>query len=115
MSSGGSKFDNHILNDSAMSKRTLSIVLVLLAIISIAYAIYKGTAPTITTIETGRTVVYGQPQHGLTLGLGVFAGMCVLGASLLLMDERRRIVDEVQTPTTTTTASGSRVATNYPR
>jgi hypothetical protein len=98
-----------------MNKRTMAIVLVLLAIISIAYAVYKGTAPMMTTIETGRTIVYGQPQHGLTLGLGVFAGMCVLGASLLMLDERRRMVDEVQTPTATTTTSGSRVATNYPR
>lgn len=100
-----------------MNKRTLSIVLLLLAVFSIAYAVYKGTAPTITTIETGRTVVYGQPQHGLTLGLGVFAGLCVLGASLLYLDDRRRIGDEVgnTNSTTTTTVTGNRLATNYPR
>lgn len=99
-----------------MNKRTLAIVLVLLAVFAIAYAIYKGTAPAITTIETGRTIVYGQPQDGLTLGLGIFAGLCVLSASLLFLDDRRRVSDEASnTATTTTTASGSRLATNYPR
>lgn len=70
-----------------------------------------------TTIETGRTVVYGQPQHGLTLGLCLFAGACVLGAALLAMDERYRVSNtDGQTASTTTTAtSGNRVATNYPR
>jgi len=99
-----------------MNKRTFAIVLALLAVFAIGYAIYKGTAPTITTIETGRTIVYGQPQHGLMLGLCVFAGLCVLGASLLFMDDRRNISDEIpNTNTTTTTATGNRVATNYPR
>ena len=98
-----------------MNKRTLALILVLLAVFSIVYAVYKGTAPMITTIEAGRTIVYGSPQHGLTLGLSVFAGLCVLGASLLFLDERRRADEVPNTTTTTTTATGSRVATNYPR
>ena len=101
-----------------MSKKTLSLVLLFLAVVSVVYAVYKATAVTMTTIETGRTVVYGQPQHGLTLGLCLFAGACVLGASLLAMDDRYRVGNtDVPTSSTTTTTSttGNRVATNYPR
>jgi len=100
-----------------MNKKTLIPALLLLAIIAIIYAVYKGSAVTMTTIETGRTVVYGQPQHGLTLGLCLFAGACVLGAALLAMDERYRVsnTDGQTTNTTTTSTSGNRVATNYPR
>jgi hypothetical protein len=100
-----------------MNKKTLIPVLLLLAVISLGYAVYKGTAVTMTTIETGRTIVYGQPQHGLTLGLCLFAGACVLGASLLVLDDRFRVTNtEGQSATTTTTtATGNRVATNYPR
>jgi hypothetical protein len=100
-----------------MSKKTLIPILLLLAIISIGYAVYKGTAVTMTTIETGRTMVYGQPQHGLALGLCLFAGACVLGAVLLALDDRYRISNsDVQVANTTTTSTaGNRVATNYPR
>ena len=100
-----------------MNKRTLIPILLILAVIIIGYAVYKGTAVTLTTIEAGRTIVYGQPQHGLMLGLCLFAGACVLGAVLLTLDERFRITNtDGQTgTTTTTTATGNRVATNYPR
>lgn len=101
-----------------MNKRTLIAVLLLLAIVAIGYAVYKGTAVTMTTIETGRTIVYGQPQHGLTLGLCLFAGACILGASLLALDDRFRITNtdgQSASTTTTTSTSGNRVATNYPR
>lgn len=100
-----------------MNKRTLIPVLLLLAIIAIGYAVYKGTAVTMTTIETGRTIVYGQPQHGLTLGLCLFAGACVLGASLLVLDDRfcTNTDGQAASTTTTTSTSGNRVATNYPR
>lgn len=100
-----------------MNKRTLIPILLVLAVFAIGYAVYKGTAVTMTTIETGRTVVYGQPQHGLTLGLCLFAGACILGASLLASEDRSRIANnDAQTATTTTTtATGNRVATNYPR
>ena len=97
-----------------MNRRTLISILLVLALVAIIYAVYKGTEATITTIEAGRTVIYGQPQHGLTLGLGVFAGLCVLAAALLGRDESHRLTNDGHT-TTTTTASGSKVATNYPR
>jgi hypothetical protein len=101
-----------------MSKKTLSLVLLFLAVVSVVYAVYKATAVTMTTIETGRTIVYGQPQHGLTLGLCLFGGACVLGAALLALDDRFRIpnVDgQSTTNTSTTSTTGNRIATNYPR
>jgi hypothetical protein len=100
-----------------MNKRILIPILLLLAVITVGYAVYKGTAVTITTIETGRTIVYGQPQHGLTLGLCLFAGACILGAALLTLDDRYRATntDGQNTTTTTTSTTGNRVATNYPR
>lgn len=101
-----------------MSKKTLSLILLLLAVISVVYAVYKATAVTMTTIETGRTIVYGQPQHGLTLGLCLFAGACVLGAALLALDDRFRNANndgQTTTNTSTTSTTGNRIATNYPR
>ena len=101
-----------------MNKRTLIPVFLLLAIITIGYAVYKGTAVTMTTLEAGRTIVYGQPQHGLMLGLCLFAGACVLGAALLLVDDRLRVTNtdgQAANTTATTSTSGNRVATNYPR
>lgn len=101
-----------------MSRKTLSLVLLFLAVVSVVYAVYKATAVTMTTIETGRTIVYGQPQHGLTLGLCLFAGACVLGAALLALDDRFRIANvdgQSTTNTSTTSTTGNRIATNYPR
>lgn len=100
-----------------MNKRTLIPVLLFLAILTIGYAVYKGTAVTMTTIETGRTIIYGQPQHGLLLGLGVFAAACVIGAALLVLDDRFRVTnaDGQTAGTTTTSTTGNRIATNYPR
>jgi hypothetical protein len=100
-----------------MNKKTLIPVLLLLAIIAIGYAVYKGTAVTMTTIEAGRTIVYGQPQHGLLLGLCLFAGACILGAVLLVLDDRFGVAnaDGQATNSTTTSTTGNRIATNYPR
>lgn len=97
-----------------MNRKTLIPVLLVVALVAIIYAVYKGTEPSITTIEAGRTVIYGQAQHGLTLGLGVFAGLCVLGAALLSRDDHYRVTGDGHA-TTTTTTSGSKLATNYPR
>jgi hypothetical protein len=99
-----------------MSKKTLSLVLLFLAVASVVYAVYKATAVTMTTIETGRTIVYGQPQHGLTLGLCLFGGLCIIGASLLTLDDRYSINTDGQAGTAgTTTTSSNKIATNYPR
>ena len=101
---------------SDMSKKTLMLVLLVLAFVSVAYAVYKATAVTMTTIEAGRTIVYGQAQHGLTLGLCLFGGLCVIGASLLALDDRYKANTDGQLGTTgTTTTSSNKIATNYPR
>lgn len=101
---------------SDMSKKTLTLVLLFLAVVSVAYAVYKATAVTMTTLEAGRTIVYGQPQHGLTLGLCLFGGLCIIGASLLALDDRYKANNDSQLGTTgSTTTSSNKIATNYPR
>lgn len=99
-----------------MNKKSLAIILLIAAVAALAYAVYRSTSTTVTTIANGQTVVYGEPQHGLTLGLCVFAGMCVIGCVLLYLDERIAINRDIQnTSSGTTTTTGNRVATNYPR
>ena len=97
-----------------MNRRILAPILLALAVIAVGYAVYRSTAETITSQEGTQQVVYGQPQHGLTLGLCIFAGMCVLGAVLSLVDDRYRVNRDGQQTTSTTTTTGNRVATNYP-
>lgn len=98
-----------------MNKKTLLPVFLVLAVLAVGYAVYKATAVTMTTIETGRTIVYGQPQHGLTLGLCLFAGLCVLAAALLAIDDRYRVHNEPPVSTSGTTTTSGKIATNYPR
>jgi hypothetical protein len=76
-----------------MNRRTFIPILLVLAVISIAYAIYRSTSQTITQVENGRQVVYGQPMHGLMLGLCVFAAACVLGV-VYLMDKPDAKIEE---------------------
>lgn len=70
-----------------MNKRTITIALWIVALIAIAYAIYRSTNERITVVENGREIVYGEPQHGLILGLCVFASICVLSSILLLLNK----------------------------
>jgi multisubunit Na+/H+ antiporter MnhB subunit len=98
-----------------MNKKALALVLFIVALLAVGYAIYRSTATTVTTVTNGQSVVYGEPQHGLTLGLCLFAGMCVIGAVLLYMDEKILLNRDGQSTNTTTTTTGNRVATNYPR
>ena len=97
-----------------MNRRILAPILLGIALLALGYAIYRSTAETITSQEGTQQIVYGQPQHGLTLGLCIFAGMCVLGAVLSMADDRYRITRDGQSTTGTTTTTGNRVATNYP-
>jgi hypothetical protein len=94
-----------------MNKRTLALVLLILPVLSIGYAVYRSTAEVITVVENTRQVTYGEPQHGLILGLCIFAGICLISAVLLLLDDNRRIEKE---DNYTTTKVGNKVATNYP-
>jgi hypothetical protein len=69
-----------------MSKQAWILSLLIVALGSIAYAIYRSTMERITVMENGQQVVYGEPQHGLVLGLCLFAGLCVVSAVLLVLN-----------------------------
>ena len=64
------------------------IVLWAFALITLSYAIYRSTAEKVTTMENGQQVVYGEPQHGLILGLCIICGLCIVATIPLLLDRR---------------------------
>lgn len=87
-----------------MNRRSFIIVLLIAAIASIAYAIYRSVEHKVVLMGPNNQSVYGEPQHGLLLGLCVFAASCLIGAVLLMMD--RDVVDavrEVEKPSTPVT------------
>lgn len=63
-----------------MDRKTTILVLILLAIVSLGYAVYRSTAVRMTVLQNGQPTVYGEPQHGLLLGLCVLAGICIWSA-----------------------------------
>ncbi|MBD0331081.1 MAG: hypothetical protein ICV66_00340 [Chitinophagaceae bacterium] len=93
-----------------MDRRTFSLLLVIIAILSIAYAVYRSTAERITIQEGTKQTVYGEPQHGLVLGLCILAGLCLIGIVLLFRDNRIEVNQEQPRNFTPT-----RTATNYPQ
>ena len=95
-----------------MNRKTLAPILLLLAVLAIGYAIYRSTSPTITTVSAAQQTVYGEPQHGLTLGLCLFAGMCILGAVRLIGRSREERTVQSDQPQRT---YSNRTATNYPQ
>jgi hypothetical protein len=107
----GIKFDR-LLQTKVMNKRTLALVLLIIPVLAIGYAVYRSTAEVIITAENGRQVTYGEPQHGLTLGLCIFAGLSLLSAVLLLIDDWRKTGREDSSYTATKVSN--KVATNYP-
>ena len=70
-----------------MSKRAFTFVLLILALAALGYAVYRSTAERVTLIGPTQQTVFGEPQHGLILGLCIFAGACLLGAIKLLLDK----------------------------
>jgi hypothetical protein len=94
-----------------MDRRTLILILSIVAVMSIAYAIYRSLPERITTVENGHEVVYGDPQHGLILGLLLLAGICISGIVYLasLAHTNRSVEKPVQTFRTeqAITSSGS--------
>jgi len=70
-----------------MNKRTLIPLLWVVALASIVYAVYRSTEQKIILIGETQQTVYGEPQHGLLLGLLIFAGLCVLSTIPLLLDK----------------------------
>jgi hypothetical protein len=69
-------------------------VLWVIALACLGYAIYRSTSERVTTTENGQQVVYGEPQHGLILGLCILAGFCILGTIPLLLDRRTNVLEE---------------------
>ena len=70
-----------------MNKQTIIVVLMLAALCSLAYAIYRSTGEKIITTQNGVQTIYGEPQHGLILGLCILAGFCLLSIIILLLDK----------------------------
>jgi hypothetical protein len=79
-----------------MYRSILIPVLLLLALGSLIYAIYRSAAETIIITEGTRQTIYGDPQHGLILGLCIFAGICI-ASTIPLLRERRDVVTEERT------------------
>ena len=76
-------------------KRALVIILWVLALALLGYAIYRSTAVRETLVtQTGREIVYGEPQHGLILGLCILAGLCIASSIPLLLDRRGDVLSE---------------------
>lgn len=96
-----------------MNKRIITLILLVISLLSIVYAIYRSTAERITITEAGpfpKETVYGEPQHGLILGLFLFSGCCVIASVLLLLDREESKPDQKTTPPVS-----KRTATNYPQ
>jgi ABC-type amino acid transport system permease subunit len=100
------------MNRRTISKGTLSIILAVVSLALIGYAIYRSTDVRQIVTGPGTETVYGEPQHGLILGLCIIAGICLLGIVLLFRDNRIT-VDEVITKEEPKTFT--RTASNYPR
>ena len=79
-----------------MNRRILVPILLLLAIFSLVYGIYRSTDQRVTTIANGREVVTGEPQHGLILGMCVFAGLCILAVARLWEDSPAHRVTQTE-------------------
>ena len=77
-----------------MNRRSFIILLLIAAVASIAYAIYRSVEYKVVLMADTRQTVYGEPQHGLLLGLCVFAASCLIGAVMLIMD--KDVVDAVR-------------------
>ena len=63
-------------------------VLLVLALVALIYAVYRSTEEKVILLGPDRQTVFGEPQHGLILGLCIFAGLCVLSTVPLLLDKR---------------------------
>lgn len=83
-----------------MTKRTVVLLLLIAAFVAIGYAIYRSTDQRVTYTEEFKQTTTGEPQHGLIMGLCIFAGFCVLGTVPLLLDRKADVVREEPAVTT---------------
>jgi hypothetical protein len=80
-----------------MDKRSWIPILLIVALASIGYGIYRSTAERIIITEGNRQTYYGEPQHGLVLGLLLLGGLCLLASVWLsLYREPREISTRVE-------------------
>jgi hypothetical protein len=80
-----------------MNRQTIIALLLIVAITSVAYAIYRSTADQTIITQGGIQTIYNQPQHGLILGLCILAGVCILSIlSLVLLDKRHDFDDRIR-------------------
>jgi len=76
-------------------KRALVIILWVLALGMLGYAIYRSTSVRETLVtQNGREVTYGEPQHGLILGLCILSGILIASSIPLLLDRRGDVLRE---------------------
>lgn len=75
-----------------MDKRSWIPILLIVALASIGYAIYRSTAQRIVITEGNRQTIYGEPQNGLVLGLLLLGGLCLLATVALSTWRDRRDV-----------------------
>ena len=78
-----------------MNRQTMTVLLLLTALASVAYAIYRSTDEKTIITQGGLQTIYGEPQHGLILGLCILAGFCILAIlPLLLVDRHHYDIDD---------------------
>ena len=77
-----------------MNRQTIIALLLIVAITSVAYAIYRSTAEQTVITQGGIQTIYNQPQHGLILGLCILAGVAILAILPLMLVERRYDFDD---------------------
>jgi hypothetical protein len=78
-----------------MNRQTMIVLLVLVALASVAYGIYRSTDQKTIITQGGLQTIYGEPQHGLILGLCILAGICILAIiPLLLVDRNHYDIEE---------------------
>lgn len=63
-----------------MDRKVTTLLLIITAIVCLGYAVYRSTALKVTILQNNQPTVYGEPQHGLMLGLCLVAAVCIGGA-----------------------------------
>lgn len=101
------------MNRSYFNRKIFSLLLLIAALVSLGYALYRSTDRRVTISVPGSDTVYGEPQHGLLLGMCIFAGICLLGIVLLFRDTTIETNTEVNTGDQQ--SAFTRTATNYPK
>jgi hypothetical protein len=82
-----------------MKRQTIILLLLIAAVGLLAYAIYRSTGEQIIVTQNNVQTIYGEPQHGLILGLCILSGLCVL-ATIPLLLYRRDLIEEEEPPVT---------------